>query len=458
MPYFSLLKNIPGIFTQPTGIAAIASVGIHGAIAMIVPLVPVDSSASQETEAPRTVGLVAINPSDLNQQQPNPDPSQQAALQQSQIALQEPELPLKQQIPPSNSSDTSVTLPPLQTPPPVQQPPSPSISQSSSGFSIPSLPKSQALPRFNRNNFHADRFPAIPSRFIAQANGMAETPPININKINRESQKKPDLDTTPIKQASSGLFDPETTQPVAPSLGNNSQQTSPLSNNLTANSLPLSSVTGSANVEHKSRLASVGSQSAENLDNQTKQPSEMTNKPETLSQATKKQMADLDSYITSIEQSKNKYQVQSVIRETIPSDKLVKEAKVSGYLTVNPDGKQHIEFNDESVSPKLQSKVIEFFNANPPKVIEVSKDNSPKDVKPLSRRYPFELHFRNNPAGVATEGGSSTTSSGDQVTPQSPQTPKSKGSNTPLSFNNSKSSLVSTENAQKLIKQLQQIR
>jgi hypothetical protein len=448
MPYFSLLKNIPGIFTQPTGIAAIASVGIHGAIAMIVPLVPVDSSASQETEAPRTVGLVTINPSDLNQQQPNPDPSQQAALQQSQIALQEPELPLKQQIPPSNSSDTSVTLPPLQTPPPVQQPPSPSVSQSSSGFAISSLPRSQALPRFNRNNFRADRFsPAIPPRFTAQADGIAETPPININKINRESQKNPDLDPTPIKQPSSGLFDPETTQPVAASLGN-SQQTSPLSNNnLTANSLPLSSTTG-ANVEHKSLLASAGSLSAENLGKQTEPLSDVTKKTETQSQITKQPLVALNLYKTHREKIQKEYpniQEKAPIRETIPTDNLVKEASVSGDLIVNPDGKVvDIKFEDELVSSELQSKVREFFNAKL------------KDVKKLSW-YPFELRFRNNPAGVATEGSSSTTSSSDQVTPQSPQTPKSKGPNTPLSFNNSKSSLVSTETAQKLIKQLQQI-
>jgi hypothetical protein len=453
MPYFSLLKNIPGIFTQPTGIAAIASLGIHGAIAMIVPLVPVDSSASQETEAPKTVGLVAINPSDLNQQQPNSDPSQQAALQQSQIALQEPELPLKQQIPSSNSSDTSVTLPPLQTPPPEQRPPSSSISQSSSGFTISSLPRSQALPRFNRNSFRADigpiaskdiSSPVIPPKLIAQESGIPETPPINFNKINRESQKDPDLDKTPIKQPSPGLFDPGTAQPTAISLGG-SQQKSPFSNNFTFNSPPLTPTAGPENF---------GSQSAHNLGNQTNQVSDVTRKPETQSQTTKEQLVALNSYNTLREKVQKKYpniQEQAVIRETIPTDKTVKEASVLGQLIVNPDGKVvDIKFEDELLSTEIRSKVRDFFNVNPP-----------KGVKQLSC-YPFQLRFRNDPAGVAKKDSSPITNSGNQAPApnqsQVPVTIQNQPTPTSEAVDNSHNSLVSTEVAQSIINHLRQMK
>ena len=58
MSYVSLLKNIPEIFSQPTGIAAIASLGIHGAIALIVPLMPVNSGQSSKTDSPKAVGLM----------------------------------------------------------------------------------------------------------------------------------------------------------------------------------------------------------------------------------------------------------------------------------------------------------------------------------------------------------------------------------------------------------------
>ena len=49
MSYVSVLKSIPEILGQPTGIAAIASLGIHGAIALIVPLMPIDSNHNQTT-------------------------------------------------------------------------------------------------------------------------------------------------------------------------------------------------------------------------------------------------------------------------------------------------------------------------------------------------------------------------------------------------------------------------
>ena len=67
MSYVSLLKNIPDILSQPAGIAAIASVGIHGAIAFILPLMPVDSSKStKEASSNKPVGLVQLSQADQN--------------------------------------------------------------------------------------------------------------------------------------------------------------------------------------------------------------------------------------------------------------------------------------------------------------------------------------------------------------------------------------------------------
>src|SRR3712207_3295372 len=61
MSYVSLLKNIPEFLSQPTGIAAVASLGIHGAIALLLPIVPVDSKPKQEASAKRSVGLVELS-------------------------------------------------------------------------------------------------------------------------------------------------------------------------------------------------------------------------------------------------------------------------------------------------------------------------------------------------------------------------------------------------------------
>ena len=84
MSYFSVLKNVSGVFGQPTGIAAIASLGLHGAIAMIVPLIPVDPHPSSEVEPTRTVGVMESTPSDMSKFPQTDDTSQQVALQPKQ--------------------------------------------------------------------------------------------------------------------------------------------------------------------------------------------------------------------------------------------------------------------------------------------------------------------------------------------------------------------------------------
>ena len=79
MSYVSLLKNIPDILSQPAGIAAIASVGIHGAIAFILPLMPVDSSKStKQVSSNKPVGLVQLSQADQNRLPQIPGTSQVA--------------------------------------------------------------------------------------------------------------------------------------------------------------------------------------------------------------------------------------------------------------------------------------------------------------------------------------------------------------------------------------------
>ncbi|AFZ02981.1 hypothetical protein [Calothrix sp. PCC 6303] len=63
MSYITVLKSVPEILSQPAGIAAIASLGIHGAIALLLPLMPVDSAKSTK-QAPITkpLGLAELTP------------------------------------------------------------------------------------------------------------------------------------------------------------------------------------------------------------------------------------------------------------------------------------------------------------------------------------------------------------------------------------------------------------
>jgi hypothetical protein len=65
MSYISLLKNVPEILSQPAGIAAIASLGIHGAIAFLLPLMPVESAKStKQASITKPVGLAELTSSE----------------------------------------------------------------------------------------------------------------------------------------------------------------------------------------------------------------------------------------------------------------------------------------------------------------------------------------------------------------------------------------------------------
>jgi hypothetical protein len=65
MSYITVLKSVPEILSQPAGIAAIASLGIHGAIAFLLPLMPVDSAKSTKQAAiTKPVGLAELTPSE----------------------------------------------------------------------------------------------------------------------------------------------------------------------------------------------------------------------------------------------------------------------------------------------------------------------------------------------------------------------------------------------------------
>jgi hypothetical protein len=95
---------------------------------------------------------------------------------------------------------------------------------------------------------------------------------------------------------------------------------------------------------------------------------------------------------------------QFPIRQSVPVNKRDMEGVVFGRLVVDPDGKVlDIKFQDQSLSPQLQSQTREFFNANPPK----GKQNISS--------YPFQLSFKlfNN-----TSESSPKTSSNAENLPQ----------------------------------------
>lgn len=68
MSYRSLIKSLPPtlrtLLRQPTYAAGLASVGIHGLLWFVLPLLPLNSSTPTEPEIQRTVSLVELSPAE----------------------------------------------------------------------------------------------------------------------------------------------------------------------------------------------------------------------------------------------------------------------------------------------------------------------------------------------------------------------------------------------------------
>ncbi|MBX9252869.1 hypothetical protein H1Q63_02465 [Desmonostoc muscorum CCALA 125] len=372
MSYVSLLKNIPEIISQPIGIAAIASVGIHGAIAMIVPLMPMDSSKPKETASSKTVGLMELSQID-----------------QSRLPQTTPRIGL-QQLPPiaplsAPNFNAQTALAPL-APPPSSQLILPPLPPSSNNYRVSSLPTRQSLrtiPNYNLG-FDASKFDSSkynnspkfsssvpPAPRLSESDRKYETPePLSVNRLPQlQSQNIPDdilqnaqsrnlSDTPPITTAQ-GNPTPQMTQP--------SIDGSKISQNLLVNSLKEGR--GNSNTLIGTRGSA---------------PQARDLSPKGTQQA----IAQLDSYDALRKEVQQQYpnaEQKPVIRQTLATDKPNVEGAVLGVLVVDPDGKVlDIKFQDKLLSPELRTKAREYF----------SKQSLKGDKKISS--YPFNLVFQNN--------------------------------------------------------------
>ncbi|MEW6499708.1 MAG: hypothetical protein AB1589_45670, partial [Cyanobacteriota bacterium] len=175
MSYVSLFKNIPEILSQPIGIAAIASLGIHGAIAMIVPLMPMDSSKPKDTASLKTVGLLELSQAD------------QSRLPQStpQVGLQQ--LPPIAPLSAPNFNAQSV-LPPL-APAPSSQLVLPPLPPSSNSYRVSSLPTRQSLRMIPSNNLRFDASKFDSSKFNTSPKFSPSVPRVNASDTKYEPPK-----------------------------------------------------------------------------------------------------------------------------------------------------------------------------------------------------------------------------------------------------------------------------
>ncbi|HIK03409.1 MAG TPA: hypothetical protein IGS40_01630 [Trichormus sp. M33_DOE_039] len=405
MSYVSLLKNIPEFLSQPTGIAAIASVGIHGAIALIVPLMPVDSNQPKESSTQKTVGVLELSQADQSRLPQTPGINSVAL--QPQLPLLQNQFPQQPQLNnPANFNAQTTVLPPL--PPPLNTPSSlPPITAIPDNYRIAALPQSQPLRparrnfRFNDNGFSADKkFNPV-------------TPPSFDNReIIPETSKPLPVDQLPELNAAKLPNDLPATPPAATPENNNTNQ---------ATTQPINDADRVAPI---AKTPAVGDDLA--LANQSIpkwQQGSTPNLPDLPSQqAQQGEISLVNSYENlrkALQQQYPNSQEKAVIRSTVATDKPGVEGTVLGVLVVDTEGKAlDIYFQDRSVSPELQQKARAYFT-----------QNAPKGDKQISR-YPFSLRFQYNssntaepnqqkaPAVVIPNSGNNSDTNNAQPTPQ----------------------------------------
>lgn len=146
MSYVSVLKNIPEFLSQPAGIAAIASVGIHGAIAFILPLMPVDSNSKPKQKAETaSVGIVELSQAEQNRL-PQTKRPQISAL---------PTVPLQPGITLPNFATQPTPLDKLPASPDSTKVILPPLPKSGTTPNISPLPRSGSLPILPQPNFNS---------------------------------------------------------------------------------------------------------------------------------------------------------------------------------------------------------------------------------------------------------------------------------------------------------------
>ncbi|MBD2504293.1 hypothetical protein [Anabaena azotica] len=378
MSYVSLLKNIPEILAQPTGIAAIASLGIHGAIALIVPLMPMDSKKSNETPQ-KTVGVLELSQADQSRlpqsQNPNPNPNAVGFPGQLPLQSQFPQQPQLSNLPNLNAQSTA--LPPL--PPPVTPGISlPPVYTTPSSYSIAALPKGQPLRQIARRDFRYGNgfnvagnklIPAAPPSFNQQQ-AIPEAPrplPIDelpkLNAANIPNDLPPNLpsNTTPPVTDANNAATVAPTQPLIAPIAETPKAGDDLA--FAGQSVP------------KGQLGST-----------VRTPALPSENPEQRGeQGLIAKVSSYEDLRKALQQEYPNSQEKAVIRSTVATDKPGIEGTVLGFLIVDTEGKVlDIKFQDKTLAPELQSKAREYFTKN-----------APKGDQQISR-YPFSLRIQSN--------------------------------------------------------------
>ena len=426
MSYVSLLKNIPEFLSQPTGIAVIASLGIHGAIAFLLPLAPVDSKPKQQVASAKPVGLVELNQAEQKRLPQASTP---------QVSLQP--VPLQPQVPPlPNFANQQATLPPL---PPASstQLILPPLPKSSTNLSIASLPKGQSLgvlpkrdlqinpinspnlrtaavqpsARFNEDVKLGESKPLPPSNMPEL---QAATTPVNLPPNYMAASPPVPVPALPPSnmQALQARMPAEMSRSNLPALqaatmpANLPGTPSPILSDTTATATAYRNTTptteagsGTPKIAENQQLIAPIAETPQTRDrlalagsNLLRSPLQSTpNIPGLLSTPRESGIAKTTTFGEQFNQVKQQYpnlETKVPIAETINTN-AGREGKVEGGLVVDAEGKvESVNFLNNSVSSDLRTAarehLREYFQKNP-----TQANGKPK-------YYPFSLSFRSN--------------------------------------------------------------
>ncbi|ARV61604.1 hypothetical protein BZZ01_25955 [Nostocales cyanobacterium HT-58-2] len=387
MSYVSLLKNIPEFLSQPTGIAAIASLGIHGAIALLLPIVPMASKPKQEQPSSKSsVGLVELSQAEQSRL---PKPAT------PQLSLQ-PQAPVLPQVPPTNFANQSIPpLPPL--PPPAAStelilPPLPKTDN----LAVASLPKGQSLPILSKRDLQPDTSLRTKSRpfspFVDRVK-LGEPKPL-------ESARIPD--NIPPVQAANIPQEQDLVNTAAPMSSDQVATALPQGSTATQTTQPGDEV---SQVARKQQLVTPVVQPPQARDSsialggqnlpQLPQGSNFT-APELPPLAAERSLSTPKTFAERFTEVKNQYpnlETKQPIAAIVDA-KAGTEGNVEGDLVVNPQGQvESINFLDNSVASELKTSVREYFRqyfqSNP-----VQANGKPKF-------YPFNISFKLNSSNIS---------------------------------------------------------
>ena len=480
MSYASLLKNIQEVLSQPTGIAAIASLGIHGAIALIVPLMPVDSEPSSSAASLQSVPILELSQADQNRLPETPDTFP------SQFSLQ-PQLPQQPQLQSPNLDNQTTTLPPL--PPPVTVyrqsalplNPTPSYQiPPNRNFSVPQRPPQHMAGRGSASSvpvpsarttpapapaptapkvelgFDPSGFNAANQRFTPSTRSFDHSevrvagqsvPVAGLPKVTR-SEMPDDLLNPPATTTATNPTPQRTqrTQRTQPSNdGNDAAQTGGNQEQLIARLQQTTPAKDDVVLRNESTPQMQGA---------TPKTPELPLKKVNENQGLIAQLNSDEGLRTEIRQAYPNSQEKPVIRETIAANQPNLQGTVLGFLVVDPEGKVlDIKFQNESASTDLQSKAREYFSTRP---LQGGEQIS---------SYPFSLRFQSDGKTAETNQDQKPAASLKplpelRITNEQESAPASvvlpQTSTTPKPNNNTLSSTL--ESGQKLIQQLRQVR